>query len=183
MNINIFERYEKYRKQHATEFREILKRVAKELLIVSENIPEEIALEEFRVSANRRYLFFEEKLDYSSSKKVVMSVAFSDTENMQCSYDDSAVKELDEFMETYYPGVTCCHKYTLDLYRKNLEFKFTADIEFNEEDVNYSLNLFNDDLAELLQDKSGKATWLQLRASSNPYVYESGCAVVAISIG
>ena len=62
MNINIFERYEKYRKQHATEFREILKRVAKELLIVSENIPEEIALEEFRVSANRRYLFSKKSL-------------------------------------------------------------------------------------------------------------------------
>lgn len=179
--MNIFEMYEKYRKQHATEFRGILERVAKELLIVSENIPEEIALEEFRVSADRRYLFFEEKLDNSSSKKVVMSVAFSDTENMQYSYDDSAAKELDKFMETYYPGILCYHYYTLDLYRKNVEFTFGFDIE--EKDVSYGLNLFNDDVSVLLQHKFGNADWTQLCMNRNTGIYERGCVKMTISIG
>ena len=60
--MNILELYDRYRKQHATEFRNRLEAVAKSVLKMTENVPEEQAIKIFQTSSDREWFdIFENK--------------------------------------------------------------------------------------------------------------------------
>lgn len=164
--MNIFDRYTNYQNQHITEFRELLKKVVEQLLIASENIPEEYVLDVFKSDSCRRFYELSEGKETKFYKKGSIFTSFSGliNEENRRPYDDAAACELDKFMETYYPGIECHRNYSFDLYERIVEFNFgfemkLSDEDFNEygclvnskKDIRPSLELFNHDIAELLQ--------------------------------
>ena len=204
--MNIFEMYNTYREQHAAEFKGILEDVAKEVLLMTEQIPEDVIRKNFRTNGERRFLYCEgESMKPGAIKDGCLAVSFSGEFGEfigQFSYDDTAVKKLDEFMETYYPGINCPKAYVLDLYDRKVVFTFCFNVEYSDDDFEWlghsgilkkgktnmttSMTLLTDDIAEVLQQEFTEKDWEALE----PYekeekisnVYWFGSVFVKISI-
>ena len=59
--MNIIEMYDKYRKQHAAEFKGLLEEVANEVVNVTEQIPEDMVLEIIRTNSDRHSVYCDEE--------------------------------------------------------------------------------------------------------------------------
>lgn len=179
--MNIFESYEEYRKQHAMEFRELLKNVEKQVLCATDSIPKDFVFEYFQTCAERRYLNCDICRDTSNGKEEYLHFDFGDEVDIGFfPYDTSAAEELDKFIEKYYPGINCSHSYTLDLYDRTVEFTFYFDVSYDVEDFIVSeyndiaylkstkrciadvIRLFNDDISEILHHKFSEEDWEEL---------------------
>lgn len=194
--MNIFDMYDNYKKQHATEFRNLLKNVADQLLIVAESIPEEYILETFKTKEYRRYLEISEGKTTRLYKKGTIFADFVALikEEHRHPYDDAAACELDKFMEIYYPGIKCDRSYSLDLYRRTVEFNFSFDMQISDEDfdefgglrddkkdISTSLELFNADITELLQHEFTEDDW-DLEDFTFKSLRQLDCGYLTISI-
>lgn len=184
--MNIFDRYGSYRCQHAAEFRKLLEAVAKSVLTMTENFPEEESLDTFKTSSDRMWFNCEEM----DNKDGFLSVGFSRANNHQYPYDDTATKELDRFMETYYPYIVCLHDYSMNLYERTFEFHFEFYIDYDNEEsiidkglkIANSIELFNNDIAEVLQQKFDYKDWDLFEYNRDKRFYESGIANICIEI-
>ena len=201
--MNIIEMYDKYRKQHAAEFKGLLEEVANEVLHVTEQIPEDVVWENFRTNSNRRTLHCS---DFRANDGC-LRVGFSDCEDIgQFSYNDIAAKKLDKFMKEYYPGIVCSRAYYFDLYDRTIEFYFEFNVDYNYDDFDWHLDsgelkdgktnmnplveLFNDDITEVLQQRFTIGDWDDLglyekevnQRRMTTKVYDYGCVFIKIPI-
>ncbi len=177
--MNIFEMYNTYREQHVAEFKEILQNVGKELLLMTEQLPEDIVLENFRKNEDRRYLVCN-----GTSRKPgeiqegCLAVSISAEFMGQFHWNDDAAQKMDKFMEEYYPGIICCRNYVLDLYTMSIGFRFYFQVEYSDSDfalqadsgilkndrlsISTSMELFNYDIGEVLQRDFSSEDWEEL---------------------
>lgn len=209
--MNIFESYEEYRKQHAMEFRELLKNVEKQVLCATDAIPTDILFENFQTCAERRYLNCDSCRNTSNLKEEYLHFNFGGEVDIGFfPYDISAAEKLDKFIEKYYPGINCSHLYVLDLYDRTVEFTFYFDVTYDVEDFIVSeyndiayfnstkrciedvIRLFNDDISEILHHKFSMEDWEDLcvftfrkgerEIKTHSYYHGSVCIQLSFSI-
>lgn len=176
--MNIFECYEVYRKQHAMEFRELLNNVAKQVLCATDSIPTDFLFENFQTYAERRYFNCDICRNTSDLEEDYLHFDFGGEVDIgSFPYDTSAAKELDKFMEKYYPGINCGHAYVLDLHDRTVEFNFRFEVSHDVDDFIVSeyidfayhrqttrciedvIRLFNDDISEIIHHKFSNEDW------------------------
>ena len=186
--MNILEVYDRYRKQHATEFRNHLEAVAKSVLKMTENVPEEQAVKTFKTSSDREWFDCIEDKSHPEHKEGFLFAGFCDIISFQFPYDDTAAKELDRFMETYYPYIVCRRYYSLNLYQRTITFSFEFEVDYDKKNViqkgnkiENSISLFNDDVAEILQQKFNHDNWDDLK-KYDEFFYEYGRVRVSIKL-
>lgn len=185
--MNILELYDRYRKQHATEFRNRLEAVAKSVLKMTENVPEEQAIKIFQTSSDREWFDIFENKSHPEHKEGFLFAGFSDALTYQFPYDDTA-KELDRFMEKYYPYIVCSRYYSLNLYQRTITFSFKFLVDYDEKNVatkgikiENSISLFNNDVEEMLQEKFNEDNWDELEKYDD-FFYEYGSVRVSIKL-
>ena len=186
--MNIFELYDNYRCQHSTEFRRLLEAVAKSVLALTEEIPEEDALEMFKTSLDREFVDCAECPNHPNYKEGFLFVGFNGATTYHYPYDDTAMKDLDRFMETYYPYIACHRSYNLNLYRRTIDFNFGFEIDYDGDEkasekgytIRDSIHLFNNDMAEVLQHELNVDDWDELHKCS--FFYDYGAICVSIEI-
>ena len=191
--MNILDMFASYRCQHIAEFRSLLEAVAKSVLTLTENFPEEEALEKFENDSDRQWFDCGENPRHHDHKEGFLFAGFNTHATHQYPYDDTAAKALDRFMERYYPHIVCKRDYSVNLYQRTFKFYFEFNIDYdNAEEVSdkglairNSIELFNDDVAELLQHKFDNSDWEELSEyDGNRYTrfYESGYVSISIAI-
>ena len=176
--MNIFCLLESYRNEKIAMLKLLLSNVAKSILDMTESIPEEILLENFRNNLNRRYIDFWAK---SEEERQVMHIQFSDmTEIGEFTLDTTAIDKLNEFLAENYPGVCLKGTFSCDLYEKCIEFPFyfyggelkTEDFTFFGSSHTLALKpeswkkvkadgfyIFNDDISMWLERDFDKYSW------------------------
>lgn len=183
-----------YHCQHIAEFRSLLEAVAKSVLTLTENFPEEEALEKFENDSDRQWFDCGENTRHPDYKEGFLFAGFNGHPTHQYPYDDTAAKALDRFMERYYPYIVCRRYYSLNLYQRTFEFQFEFNIDYdydNDKEVSdkgfairNSITLFNNDVAEILQRKFDESDWELEECDRDRYksFYESGVVEVSIVI-
>lgn len=176
--MNIFNLMESYRSEQIAMLKSLLSDVAKSILDLTESIPKEILLENFKNNANRRYVDFWAK---SKDEKEIMVMQFSDgTEIGEFQFDTTAVDKLNKFLAETYSGISLEGTFSCDLYEKCIEFPFYFyGGELTEEDVYFYPNsgmlrieksgwdkinvsgfhIFNDDISMWLGREFDKNSW------------------------
>lgn len=154
---NVIQTYRAYREHNAAEFKAILKKVANAVLATTEKIPKDLVL--------RKYIRYRDWILGGDDSFVVddgyLHIVCNDgaEEIGDYPYDDTAVKELNEFLEKQFHCIVCCDAfYDLDVYNGTLGlyFDYEPDIGYDdfdgrdlkpdrrEKDKTWAIELFND---------------------------------------
>lgn len=187
---NIIEKYQEYQRMHAEEFRHLLRVVAKEVLKLTESIPEEYYGEIFKKSSDRELLTIRLKNSQKSSEDLGWIVNFENRNIWKEVYPIDFISQksrddLNEFLRKYYPGFTCDSYYVVNVCYNMIKFTFKFESGYTDEDfeINDSfraetkksnpkkeLDVFNCDLGIVLNDEITMLDWQEL----NMYWLEGG---------
>ena len=176
--MNIFNLLESYRSEQIALLKSLLSDVAESILTLTENIPKEILLENFKKNANRRYVDIIESI--KKEERQTRMVQFSDGTNVgEFTLDTAAIDKVNKFLGENYPGVSLAGTFTLDLYERCIEFPFcfqggeleTDDFVFyNNNKLSIKMaswkkvkvdgfHIFNDDISMWLNKVFDKHNW------------------------
>ena len=191
--MSILDLYDDYHRQHVAKFRSLLDDVGTAVLTTASNYPKKEALEIFKTFSDRTLLYCTENGNSKHCKKSTMQVGFDVGVQYQFPYDDSAARELDKFIEEYYPHINLYHGFTLYLNERRISFTFMLDVDYHGlEDVEArdlfiqftnSMYLFNDDISELLQDEIDIRSWDELFTSKEyENFYDHGAISFSIEL-
>ena len=178
--MNILERYDCYRKEHAERFRYFLNEVTKSVLDTTNQIPDERVKQLFK-SQNRRVIAITtEKYHGEECKEGFIRVFFSIEKKQYAFYkwNDEPAKKLDSFLKEFYPGIICMQTYKIDLYKRTMGFVFQFDTDCICKEFEDILGVFNDDIAELLQSEFSSENWVDCKLNQK----EKKTATIAIAI-
>ena len=123
--MNIFDWFDNYQNQRITEFRILLDKIIKSILIWTENIPEEKLVEIVKTEGRTKYFFAEGE----NCKEGFLMFATYEGDVDLYPYNVQAEKELDKFMKVNYPNCKCLPSYTLNVYDRTVECCFCCDVD------------------------------------------------------
>ena len=175
--MNIFDLMESYRSEQIAMLKSLLSDVAKSILALTESIPKEILLENFK-NVNRRYVDIIEKSDEGRQTREVR-LSCDGTKIGEFTLDTTAIDKLNKFLSEAYPGVSLTGYFTCDLYEKCIEFPFCFQGgELEADDFVFYSNhkleikmtswekakidgfyIFNDDISMWLTKEFDEANW------------------------
>ena len=170
--------YEKNREQRATELKTLLCKVAKEALHVMKKIPEE-NFSEYLKKGNGSCVYFEWDNYEEGKLEVYFNIWFDGIKMIERSwlfdYDNTSVKELEDFVRMYYPGFYVERGLTFNLKDRAASFGFGFDLEYDNDNskhtlgtgitsksIDASLKIFNEDVTELLKHDFSTDSWKEL---------------------
>ena len=176
--MNIVERFDLYRKEHIGRFKDLLNEVTKSILDMTKQISEEKIKKLFNTSERKALACSKARFRGKECEKDTIRVYFSTLNNGNYAiykWNEEPAQMLDLFLNDFYPGISCMRTYKIDLYKRTMGFIFQFDTNQIGEDFENTLEVFNDDVAELLNSDFSINNWVDFKL-------EEGKKTAAINI-